>query len=107
MADAIPQETWDRVDEIVEDYNTWYDGLGPIEQGLVDNTAFPAFIDALDKAEGNTLVHYGMDKRPKEAWNMVIGGQFQLNKSWMLRTEGGIVGDRKSFLASVNYRFKI
>jgi hypothetical protein len=107
MADAIPQETWDRVDEIVEDYNTWYDGLGPIEQGLVDNTAFPAFIDALDNAEGNTIVHYGMDKRPAEEWNMVIGGQFQLNKNWMLRSEGGIVGDRKSFLASVNYRFKI
>ena len=107
MVDAIPQETWDRVDEIVDDYNTWYEGLDPIRQGIVDNSAFPAFIDALDNAEGNTLVHYGMDKRPEEAWNMVIGGQFQLNKNWMLRSEGGIVGDRKSFLASVNYRFKI
>jgi hypothetical protein len=107
LADAIPQETWDRVDEIVDNYNTWYDGLDPIRQGVVDNTAFPAFIDALDNAEGNTLIHYGMDKRPEEKWNMVIGGQFQLNKHWMLRTEGGIVGDRKSFLASVNYRFKI
>jgi hypothetical protein len=48
-----------------------------------------------------------MDKRPEEEWNMVIGGQFQLNKNWMLRSEGGIIGDRKSFLASVNYRFKI
>jgi hypothetical protein len=36
---------------------------------------------------------------------MVIGGQFQLNKRWIFRTEGGIVGDRKSFLLSVNYRF--
>ena len=107
MADAIPQETWDRVDEIVEDYNTWYDGLDPIRQGIVDNSAVPALVDALDNAEGNTIVHYGMDKRPKEAWNMVIGGQFQLNKNWMLRSEGGIIGDRKSFLASVNYRFKI
>ena len=107
LADAIPQETWDRVDEIVDDYNIWYDGLDPIRQGLVDNSAFPAFIDALDNAEGNTIVHYGMDKRPVDEWNMVIGGQFQLNKNWMLRSEGGIVGDRKSFLASVNYRFKI
>ena len=107
MVDAIPQETWDRVDEIVDDYNTWYEGLDPIRQGIVDNSAFPAFIDALDNAEGNTLVHYGMDKRPVEEWNMVIGGQFQLNKNWMLRLEAGIIGDRKSFLASVNYRFKI
>ena len=107
MADAIPQETWDRVDEIVVDYNTWYDGLGPLEKELVDNSAFPAFIDALDNSEGSTIVKYAMDKRPAEKWNMVIGGQFQINKNWQIRTEGGIVGDRKSFLASVNYRFKI
>jgi len=48
-----------------------------------------------------------MDKRPVEVWNMVIGGQFQFNKRWMLRSEVGIVGDRKSFLASLNYRFKV
>jgi len=107
MADAIPQETWDRVDEIVDDYNTWYDGLDPIKQGIVDNSAFPAFIDALDSRDGSTIIDYGMDKRPVAEWNMVIGGQFQLNKSWMLRSEVGIVGDRKSFLASINYRFKI
>jgi len=107
MKDAIPQETWDRVDEIVDNYNTWYDGLDPIRQDYVDNTAFPDFIDALDNREGNTIVRYGMDKRPAEKWNMVIGGQFQVNKNWQIRTEGGIVGDRKSFLASVNYRFKI
>jgi len=107
MADAIPQETWDRVDEVVDDYNTWYDGLDPIKQGIVDNSAFPAFIDALDSRDGSTIIDYGMDKRPVAEWNMVIGGQFQLNKSLMLRSEVGIIGDRKSFLASVNYRFKI
>ena len=107
MEDAIPQETWDRVDEIVDDYNTWYDGLDPIRQGLVDNTAFPDFIDALDNRDGSTTILYAMDKRPVQEWNMVFGGQFQLNKSWMLRSEVGIVGDRKSFLASINYRFKI
>ena len=48
-----------------------------------------------------------MNKGPVEEWIMVIGGQFQLNKNWMLRSEAGIIGDRKSFLASVNYRFKI
>jgi hypothetical protein len=107
MADAIPQETWDRVDEIVDNYNTWYDGLDPIRQGVVDNTAVPGLIDALDNAEGNTIIEYGMDKRPEEKWNMVIGAQYQFNKNWMLRTEGGIIGDRKSFLLSANFRFKI
>lgn len=107
MEEAIPQETWDRVDEIVDNYYLWYDGLDPIRQGIVDESAFPAFIDHLDAREGNTTISYAMDKRPAEEWNMVIGGQFQLNKRWQLRSEVGIVGDRKSFLASINYRFRI
>ena len=107
MADAIPQETWGRVDEIVDDYYIWYEGLDPIRQGIVDNSAVPALVEALDNAEGNTVIKYGMDKRPEQEWNIVVGGQFQLNKKWMFRSEVGIVGDRKSFLASVNYRFKV
>jgi len=107
MSDAIPQETWDRADEIVENYNVWYEGLDPFKQGIVDNTPVPDLIDALDQRDGSTIIQYGMDKRPVEEWNMVIGGQFQFNKRWMLRSEVGIVGDRKSFLASVNYRFKV
>jgi hypothetical protein len=107
MSDAIPQETWDRVDEIVDDYYTWYDDLDPIRKTVVDNSSVPALVDALDNAEGNTIIKYGMDKRPVAEWNMVIGAQFQLNKHWQFRTEGGIVGDRKSFLLSANYRFQI
>ncbi|MGA9271451.1 MAG: hypothetical protein WBV45_12585 [Lutimonas sp.] len=34
-----------------------------------------------------------------------IGIQYQLNKRWMLRSEGGIIGNRKSILLSLNYRF--
>ena len=107
LGDAIPQETWDRVDEIVDDYNTWYNSLDPITKGIVDNTPFPDIIDALDRADGNALIRYGMDKRPAEKWNFLIGGQFQVNKSWMIRSEGGLIGDRKSFMMSVNYRFRI
>jgi hypothetical protein len=107
MADAIPPETWDRVDEIVEDYNTWYDGLDPVRKAIVDESAFPDFIDALDNAEGETIVSYAMGKKPKEEWNFLLGGQFQLNKKWMIRTEGGLIGDRKSLLFSMNYRFRL
>ncbi len=107
MSDAIPQETWYRVDDIVDDYYIWYDDLDPIRKTIVDNSSFPALVDALDNAEGNTIIKYGMDKRPVAEWNMVIGAQFQLNKHWQIRTEGGIVGDRKSFLLSANYRFQM
>ena len=107
MSDVIPQETWDRKDEIVDNYYIWYEGLDPFKQQIVDNSAVPAIIEALDQRDGDAVVQYGMDKRPEQEWNMVVGGQFQLNKSWMFRSEVGIVGDRKSFLASVNYRFKL
>ena len=107
LADAIPQETWDRMDEIVSNYNDWYDGLNPLQQAAVDQTQFPEFMEALDQRNGEAIISYGMDKRPAEEWNFVIGGQFQLNKAWMFRTEGGIIGDRKSFLISANYRFKL
>jgi hypothetical protein len=53
----------------------------------------------------NLLIKYGMDKQVSEIWNMVIDAQSQLNKDWMFRSEGGILGNRKSFLISVNYRF--
>ncbi len=36
---------------------------------------------------------------------MLVGTQYQLNKHWQLRAEGGVVGDRKSLLLSLNYRF--
>jgi len=107
LGDAIPQETWDRKDEIVDNYNTWYDGLGPAEKAIVDATAFPEFMEALDARNGDALISYGMDKRPEQEWNMVIGAQYQMSKRLMFRTEGGIVGDRKSFLLSLNYRFRI
>jgi len=33
---------------------------------------------------------------------VLVVGRF--NNRWMIRSEGGIIGDRKSFLVSVNYR---
>ena len=35
---------------------------------------------------------------------MIVGAQYQFNKRYQLRTEAGVVGDRK-FLLSLNYRF--
>ena len=61
----------------------------------------------MQAADGEAIIKYGMDKQVAEMWNMVVGAQFQLNKNWMLRSETGIVGDRKQFLLSLNYRFKI
>ncbi len=61
-------------------------------------------VDAIDQRNGESIVQYGMDKQVKQHWNGLIGLQYQINKNWQLRTEGGVIGDRKSFLLSLNYR---
>jgi hypothetical protein len=105
LADALSPETWDRRDEIVQEYHEWYDNLSLLKQKSVDETAVPEIIDRLDNADGSSIIRYGMDKQVKEMWNGLVGAQFQLNKHWMIRSEVGLIGDRKSFLCSVNYRF--
>ena len=105
LKDALPPETWDRRDEIVAQYNEWYDGLTPIKKAAVDATAIPDIVDRLAAADGSSIIKYGIDKQVKERWNGLVGIQYQYNKHWMLRSEAGIIGDRKSFLLSLNYRF--
>ena len=105
MADALPPETWDRAGEIVDNYWYWYDNEATLLQKKVADEVLTPIIDKIEEADGDAVISYGMDKRTKQMWNGVIGGQFQLNKRWQFRAEGGIIGDRKSFLASVNYRF--
>lgn len=107
LSDAIPPETWENKDEIVSEYYVWYDNLPPVKQQIVDNTAVPEIINGLESADGSTIIRYGMNKQVKEMWNGLIGAQFQLNKHWMARSEAGVIGDRKSFLFSINYRFLI
>lgn len=108
MSDALPPETWDRADEIHTNYWDWVNGLpdGGFKDRVLESP-FTEFINRVGASDGNAVVSYSMDKKPVEEWNVVVGGQFQINKSWMLRTEAGIIGDRKSWLASINYRFKI
>ncbi|MFV0365590.1 MAG: hypothetical protein ACK5JS_03680 [Mangrovibacterium sp.] len=101
----IPASMADKRDQLVEEYHSWYDGLKPIQQGLVNHTALPEFVDKLENWNAGGVIEYQFDKRLKAAWNGIIGCQYQFNKRWMIRSEGGVVGDRKSFMLSLNYRF--
>lgn len=107
IAEAIP-DLEDRADEIVSDYNAWYvanyDDLNFAQKKVVDDVLDP-IVDAIDQVDGSGIIRYGMDKQVQQLWNGIIGAQFQLNKRWQFRTEGGIIGNRKSFLLSANYRF--
>ncbi|MCK5701799.1 MAG: hypothetical protein KAI29_11620, partial [Cyclobacteriaceae bacterium] len=105
MSDALPPETWDRIDEIVDDYWNWYDNEATPKQKIVADQILTPIVDRLENADGDAVISYAMDKQTKQLWNGIIGAQFQVNKRWMFRTEWGIIGDRKSALVSVNYRF--
>lgn len=105
LKDALPPETWDRADEIVANYDNWYNNVATRpQQAIADRTLGP-IVDAIDNADGESIIRYGLDKKVKEKWNGIVGAQYQHNKNWMFRTEAGIIGDRKSFLLSVNWRF--
>lgn len=105
LIDALPQETWDRADQIVANYGDWYNNEATIAQKAIADKTLGPLVDAIGAADGSAIIRYGLDKRPKQQWNGIIGGQFQLNKNWIFRAEGGIIGDRKSLLVSANWRF--
>jgi opacity protein-like surface antigen len=97
----------------------WWNSLTPIEQAnpvnkakyetanRVLNTA-GELLNGIDGAlnDGQTAtVDYSLDKSLKDAWNFIIGTQYQLNKKWMIRAEYGFLGSRTQFLTSLQYRF--
>lgn len=107
LSEALP-DLENNADQIVSDYNAWrdanYDDLKPKQKAFV-NTVLDPVVERIDEVDGSAVVRYGMDKQVKQMWNGLLGVQFQLNKHWMIRSEAGLIGDRKSILASVNYRF--
>ncbi|MFV0589960.1 MAG: hypothetical protein ACK5M7_01125 [Draconibacterium sp.] len=107
LNDMIPDKTWARRDEIVNNYHNWYDNEATLAQKLVADKVLTPIVDKLEAADGSGTIKYRLRKEPKQKWNFIIGGQYQLNKHHQFRTEGGILGNRKSLLLSYNYRFGI
>lgn len=108
LKDVLPPETWVRRDEVVADYRVWYDNLKPLQQPILYKVATDVFnpiVDNIESADGSGTVQYRLKKAPKQEWNMIIGGQYQLNPHHQFRAEGGVVGNRKSLLLSYNYRW--
>lgn len=99
--------------------DTWWAGLSPRDQSNPVNkakyeTANRAldtagnFLNAADAAVnnlGNSSVQYSLDKRPAQKWNFMVGGQFQINKHWMIRGEYGFLGSRQHVITGLQYRF--
>ncbi|MHC1777966.1 MAG: hypothetical protein AB9834_21375 [Lentimicrobium sp.] len=117
-----------RVDEGIENVeqayvnvDAWWEGLTPIEQKNPINVAkyetanrtldaasnlLTTMDGALNDGESAT-VQYSLDKNLKDKWNFIVGSQFQINKHFMLRVEGGFLGSRTQFMGGLQYRFGI
>jgi hypothetical protein len=72
--------------------------LPPLVNGIIDNLRE-------NEPVSNTDLTYSLQKEVVDEWNIIIGGQYQLNKRWQLRSEYGFLGSRNQFLASIGYRF--
>ena len=72
---------------------------------ISDKTLTPIF-ENLAESNGDGTVSHSLDKIPAQKWNMLVGVQYQINKYFQVRAEGGFIG-RQAFLISFNYRFGI
>lgn len=108
-----------KVDEAHQQVDMWWTDLSPIEQANPINKAkyetatkaietagnFLTRLDGAANSAGNSTIQYSLSKRPALMWNFVVGGQFQLNKNWMVRAEYGFLGSRQQFFTGLQYRF--
>lgn len=108
-----------KVDDAQQQVDTWWAGLSQAQQNNPVNKAkyetanavldrAGEILNAADQAV-NTIststVQYTMDKQVKDAWNFIVGGQFQFNKHFMIRGEVGFFGSRTQVLGGLQYRF--
>jgi hypothetical protein len=110
---------FEKVGDAQQQVDTWWAGLTDEEQNNPINEAKYERANAvLDRAgqilvsadnalnsAANATVQYSMDKRVKDAWNFIVGSQFQLNKHLMLRVEAGFLGSRTQVMGGLQYRF--
>jgi hypothetical protein len=108
-----------KVEDAQLQVDAWWAGLTPAEQNNpvnkakyeTANSALAKAGDILSAADAavNTIskstVQYSMDKTVKDAWNFIVGAQFQYNKHLMLRGEVGFLGSRTQVMAGIQYRF--
>ncbi len=108
-----------KVEDSQQQVDAWWANLSQLEQNSpvnkakyeTANAALGRAGEILSAADAaiNTIaastVQYSMDKTLKDAWNFIVGGQFQFNKHLMIRGEVGFLGSRKQALAGVQYRF--
>ena len=126
-AELFPTAEWgQKIDEGYQNLTSaqtkvddWWNGLSQTEQNHPVNKAKYETANRVLDVYGRVLggasqvvdnasdasIQYSLEKRPKDMWNFLLGGQFQLNRSWMLRAEAGFFGSRTQVIAGLQYRF--
>lgn len=80
----------------------WYNALTPEEQQFID-----AFVQTMMQGGADTRLNYEAEQHPEQTWNILAGGQLELNRRWNLQAEAGFLGDRTSVMLNLNYRLPL
>jgi len=112
-------ETQSAIDQHQQNVDAWWNSLTPPQQNNPVNAAkYEAANRVIETASGvvaslsdaathisTSSVQYSLDKKQKSLWNFLVGAQYQMNKHFMVRAEGGFLSNRNTFLLGLQYRF--
>jgi hypothetical protein len=107
--EVFPDSDGSKITELQTKLDDWYNGLGTPAQKVFED-AYNKLSDGLENVSenaGNSTIQYEMKKSIDHPFNLIIGGQYQVNLRWQVRGEAQIFGDRFGGLLSLNYRFGI
>ena len=105
LSDLAPAMDKDQAEKIVAETEQWYKSLTKPQQVVVKRIA-QSILNRLNNLPDDITINYSLKKNPISNWSMLVGGQFQFNKRWQVRTEVGFLGGRSSVLLSGNYRWR-
>lgn len=105
LSDLGPNMSKDQAEKIIAETEQWYQDLTKPQQVVVKRIT-QAILNKINNLPDDITVNYSLKKRPVSNWSMLVGGQFQFNKRWQVRTEVGFLGGRSSVLLSGNYRWR-
>ena len=103
----ITDKNIEDLDMAWEDYKMsaeWED-LSPGEM-IKYELAYQATREALEKLT-ETTVYYKFDKRLEKNWNLMFGGNFQINDRFQIRAEYGALKGKQQLMVQGTYRFGI
>ena len=61
LKNTFPPETWDRADEIVNNYDDWYNNVATSKQKVIADSTLGTTVNAIGNADGESIIRYGLD----------------------------------------------